>query len=46
MRYNYMISKMDTETGKLDENTKNRIMHFVLGCSFKNSKPLDVFAFH
>ena len=46
MRYNYMISKMDSETTKLNEETKNRIMYFVLGCSFKNSKPRDIFAFH
>ena len=30
----------------MDENTKNRIMYFVLGRSFKTNKPRDIIAFN
>ena len=46
MRYNYMISKMDSETTQISEEIKNRIMYFVLGNSFQNTKPRDIFKFH
>jgi len=46
MRYNYMISKMDTVTTELSEDIKNRILYLVLGCSFKHVKQRDIFAFN